>query len=90
MHTRQTSKNARLLILECLDSSRPLGLREKFLHTVLGGQLSKKELRSELQSLNEHGFIELSEVSGQNWYAKIKLAKARQHLSHLVPDRRLH
>ncbi|OFJ46426.1 hypothetical protein BA896_021990 [Janthinobacterium lividum] len=63
----------RWLILQCLDSARPLGAGESLLMSALTDvtQLTQMELRRELDYLQVRALVELSGIHSQQWHAKL-------------------
>lgn len=63
----------RWLILQCLDSARPLGAGEALLMSALSDvtRLTQLELRRELDYLQERKLVDLSGQNSPQWHAKL-------------------
>jgi predicted ArsR family transcriptional regulator len=63
----------RWLILQCLDSARPLGAGEVLLMSALADvtRLTQMELRRELDYLQERELVEITGQQSPQWHAKL-------------------
>jgi hypothetical protein len=63
----------RWLILQCLDCARPMGASESLLLTALAdtAQITQRELRRELDYLEERELLEICGRDSPQWHAKL-------------------
>ncbi|TCS38511.1 hypothetical protein EDC30_102250 [Paucimonas lemoignei] len=63
----------RWLILQCLNCSRPLGAGEALLLSALADtvEITQKELRCELDYLQERQLVELKGQDSPQWHARL-------------------